>query len=1072
MSVAISQTTQGLISGRLLDSRTGRAVSGAQVACSEESTGTTADGVSDNNGFYVLPLLPPGYYSIRVTAGGYQSQEAQELELAVAGRLEVNFLMRPLNDVWEAGLYRSIFLPGSQTIVTFYGPDVDPSHSGNFEGVRGQQGALESSVSEVVDPVEVDNLPLQGRDVYSLLFALPAVTSEGQAALGLGLSVNGQRPSSSNFLLDGVENNNYLITGPLTPIAPEAIQEYRVSISDYSAQYGRTNGYIANAVTRAGSDQYHGVAYFYFGNEALDANTFQRNLIGLGRPLDRAPRPGFQAGGPLLRKRLYISGAYERFIGRQRQDPQTYYLPTTALADALPNGSLAQQLLTQYTSPYQPASSSCSLSDGTGCFAPVSLQPPLSLDQTVGLVRLDYIPPGGAHHVLARVAYENVGRPNLAWSPYEQFSTAYDESDVAAMLGDQWAITPRVTNEVRASFSYDNTGFGAAGQVPTLQVPVNTALGEQLLTLPGSTTVYPYENNSHSVELLDNLVWTHGRHVMIFGGGVLLRRINGFDAVQANGIYTFNDLNNFANGTPSFLQAPINRADISNLSLPDFNTQYVDRQYDLFAQDSFRATSRLTLNYGLRYDHFGAPHSIGSNRTPILELGPGNTLLERLSSSTLNFSGGPAGLLYQPDNHDFGVRLGFSYGVVRSGRTLLRGGYGIFYDRPFDNLWETTRNNVADFAIIPFSGTPINYSQPLAYALPAFASQYTPYLTSVPNLTFFQPSLRNGYTQDIFLGIEQRVSENLTVDVNGMSALGRDLLTNDTLGFNNLFNGSQPGIPPGQLVTYRANQGISDYYALTIQARYHRGRSLLQGAYTWSHSIDNQSDPLGLDLSSFGFTSGLPAVPDQYTAGFATPQDSNGDRGNSDFDERHNLVLLGVYELPAVQSHHWLNVLSRDWTIAGVGALRSGFPYTVYSLGGLKGFARANILDPAQTRGSGQPAGPGEVELLNAAGFGPAGGPGEPAGRNAFIGPGFVNLDLSVNRAFTVRGLPESSRLILRADFFNALNHANLNNPYPVLADGFGLATYGRIVTPSGFPTPEPLAETPRQIQLSIRLRF
>ncbi len=926
-------------------------------------------------------------------------------------------------------------------------------------------------------PSKSNYLPLQARDVYSLLFALPAVTSDGEAARGLGLSVNGQRPSSSNFLLDGVENNNYLITGPLTPIAPEAIQEYRVSISDYSAQYGRTNGYIANAVTRAGSDEYHGVGYFYFGNEALDANTFQRNLIGLGRPLDRALRPGFQAGGPILRKRLYASGAYERFIGRQRQDPQAYYLPTTALAAALPGGSLAQQLLTQYTSPYEPASSSCSLSDGTGCYAPVSLQSPLSLDQTVGLVRLDYIPPGGKHHILTRIAYENIGRPDLVWSPFTQFSTTYDEADVAAMIGDQYAITPRLTNEARASFSYDNTGFGAAGQVPTLQVPVNTALGQQLLTLPGSTTVYPYENNSHYVELLDNLVWTRGRHVMIFGGGALLRRINGFDAVQANGIYTFNDLPNFANGTPSFLQAPVNRGSLPNLSLPNFNTQYVNRQYDLFAQDSFRATSRLTLNYGLRYDHFGAPRSIGANPTPILELGPGSTLLDRLASSTLNFSGGPNGSIYQSDNHDFGVRLGFSYGVVPSGRTLLRGGYGVFYDRPFDNLWETTRNNVADFAIIPFSGAPVNYAQPLAYALPGYAATYSPFLTSVPNLTFFQPSLRNGYTQDMFLGIEQRVSENLSLDINGMSALGRELLTNDTLGFNNLFNGSQPGIPPGQLVTYRANQGISDYYALTIQARYHRGRSLLQAAYTWSHSIDNQSDPLGLDLSNFGFTSGLPAVPDQYTAGFATPQDSNGDRGSSDFDERHNLVLLGIYDVPALHYGRVLNVLSRDWTIAGISAFRSGFPYTVYSLGGLKGFARANILDPAQTRASSAVITPGSIPpgnvlLLNAAGFGPAGGPGEPSGRNAFTGPGFINLDLSVSRTFAVRGLPESSRLILRADFYNALNHANLNNPYPVLVNGFGLATFGRIATPSGFPTPQPLEETPRQIQLSIRLRF
>ena len=122
------------------------------------------------------------------------------------------------------------------------------------------------------------------------------MTSDGGVSRGLGLSVNGQRPSASNYLLDGVENNNYLTTGPLTPIAPEAIQEYRVSVSNYSAQYGRTSGFIANAVTKAGTEQWHGVAYFYFRNAALDANSFTRNLEGLGTPLDREAAAGISSG--------------------------------------------------------------------------------------------------------------------------------------------------------------------------------------------------------------------------------------------------------------------------------------------------------------------------------------------------------------------------------------------------------------------------------------------------------------------------------------------------------------------------------------------------------------------------------------------------------------------------------------------------------------------------------------------------------------------------------------------------------------------------------------------------------
>ncbi|MGD0134739.1 MAG: carboxypeptidase-like regulatory domain-containing protein [Bryobacteraceae bacterium] len=249
-AAATSQTTQGLISGQLLDSVTGRPIPAASVLFASAVTNLAGASVSDASGYYYLPLLSPGIYQIRVTAAAYQSQEVQELELTVAARIELDFRLRPLSDVWESGEYKSVFLPGQKTIVTFYGPDVDPSKSGSFEAQKGKTQPLESTVSEVIDSDEINNLPLEGRDVYSLLATQPGVTSDSATGRGLGLSVNGQRPSSSNYLLDGLENNNYLITGPLVTVAPEAIQEYRISTNNFSAEYGRTSGFLANATWR------------------------------------------------------------------------------------------------------------------------------------------------------------------------------------------------------------------------------------------------------------------------------------------------------------------------------------------------------------------------------------------------------------------------------------------------------------------------------------------------------------------------------------------------------------------------------------------------------------------------------------------------------------------------------------------------------------------------------------------------------------------------------------------------------------------------------------------------------
>src|SRR5215472_7346231 len=159
-----AQTTQGLIAGRLVNSQTGAPIAGAKISYSNSATGASGVASSDGSGNYSLPLLSPGIYRVRATADSFQSREVQELDLPVAARLDLEFRLRPLSDVWEAGQYRSVFLPGTKTIVTVYGPDVDPSRSGTFEAIKGQRGTLDTSQSYVIDPVEIGDLPLLGRD--------------------------------------------------------------------------------------------------------------------------------------------------------------------------------------------------------------------------------------------------------------------------------------------------------------------------------------------------------------------------------------------------------------------------------------------------------------------------------------------------------------------------------------------------------------------------------------------------------------------------------------------------------------------------------------------------------------------------------------------------------------------------------------------------------------------------------------------------------------------------------------------------------------------------------------------
>lgn len=278
----VCQTSYGLLTGSVVDAVSREAIPSATITYTHLDTGkteTTPAGAL----LFTFSSLSPGRYRISASAAGYQDRVIEQLDLPVAGHFDVIFELWKLSDPWHSGAYRSVVMPGSHAVSSYYGPDIDSSRSDTFEPVAVNTSRLESAVSAVVDSRAIADLPLSGRDLFTVLVLLPGVTADLSTARGLGYSVNGQRPSASNFLLDGLEYNDPLVTGPLGAVVPESVEEYRISTNNFSAEYGRTSGFVANIVSHTGTNAVHGLLYGYFKNQLLDANGFQENSNGYAR---------------------------------------------------------------------------------------------------------------------------------------------------------------------------------------------------------------------------------------------------------------------------------------------------------------------------------------------------------------------------------------------------------------------------------------------------------------------------------------------------------------------------------------------------------------------------------------------------------------------------------------------------------------------------------------------------------------------------------------------------------------------------------------------------------------------
>jgi hypothetical protein len=415
---------------------------------------------------------------------------------------------------------------------------------------------------------------------------------------------------------------------------------------------------------------------------------------------------------------------------------------------------------------------------------------------------------------------------------------------------------------------------------------------------------------------------------------------------------------------------------------------------------------------------------------------------------------------------------------------VAHGAYGIYYDRPFDNLWQTARNNSFTLASFDYRPTGGGYLSPVADQLATYQGVSFPE-DPLP-LTLFQQDWKSAYSQNWFVGVRRRLRNHVQLDITGVGALGRRLVTTDIVNRAFSLPASEAGSgnsgryynPALSEISYRGTQGSSNYHGLSISAHWRGPRAVFQAAYTWSHAIDNQSEPLTGDFFDLRFTRPSPVDPTRARSAFSRQFDSSADRGSSDFDQRHNFVVYSMWDLPSPFERSFWSALFRGWKVSQVAAFRTGFPYSVLAPSGVPSAGgsivnnRANLADP-RALSVAQAEVPGGYLTLSRNAFAePTAGVLGDTGRNAFPGPGLFNIDCSVSRSIPL-SRRESVRLLLRADIFNVLNHANLNPPDSQLgSQTFGVALFGRRGRDTGFPALIPFQETARQVQFILRLEF
>lgn len=1048
-----AQSATATLSGTVVD-QNGAVVPGVNITVINIGQGFQRTTTTSDDGTFAVPLLPPSTYIVKAEREGFSTAELRDVVLNVNDQVAINIRLSIGNI--------------SQTVLIEGGSLIDDS----------------TAVATTVNRQFVGNLPLNGRSFQSLITLSPGVVLTKATNVELGqFSVNGQRADANYFTVDGVSANVGTIAanvgqfvGGTVPglsvtggtnnlVSVDALQEFKIQTSSYAAEFGRQPGAQIQIATRSGTNDLHGTLFDYFRNDVFDANDWFSNANRQAKPATRQHDFGGVIGGPIMLPRFgegsrqpWYDGHNRTFFffsyeGLRLRQPQSAFKNVPTLATRLSAPPELKPYLSVFPLPNGP-----NTVNGYAQFN-ASFSVPSTLDATS--IRVDHTFStkltlfARYNHAPSETIGRGVGGALSIVNPIKART-------LTLTTGATYIISPKISNDLRINYStnsamgsFDVDGLGGGVRpADSVLFPSFTSSREAGLNFNMSDGQAAFalgafiSNLQRQLNVIDNASLVIGAHQIKFG--IDYRRV--FPKIAPRS-YTLTA--QFTNVS----QVPTSRPFLSVVQSETTNKEPVFTNLSLYGQDTWRVRRRLTLTYGLRWE-VNPPPSEKNGNHPAVATGFDNPA----TISLLPF-GTP---LYKTTYNNFAPRIGVAYQLFQHpGReTLLRGGFGVFYD-----LGTGTAGGPFQVGVFPYGGVAPFFNTPF----PLTAAQAAPppvNLTSPTNIDVraFDPNLKLPRTYEWNISVEQSLGTNQTISASYVGAAGRRLLRQETITAPNATFGS---------ISITRNAATSDYRALQFefQRRLSRGLQAL-ASYTWAKSFDNVS----LDTVNTLINTSTPV----------TRMDPQLDRGPSDFDVRHAFNAALSYNIPTPAIGRVGKAILQSWAIDTIMTARSATPVnvTITRNIGFGSYAFRPDLVPGIPLYLNDPNAPGGRRFNNTPvtgnprQVGPFLVPTDPRqgtlGRNALRGLSVHQVDFALRRQFS---FTEKLKLQFKAEVFNIFNHPNFGDPVGNLGTnlptnsffGRSAGMWGRSIgtggTIGGF---NPLYQVggPRSMQFSLKLQF